>query len=104
MTIWKLPTRANRVYKGKYPNYIRSISLSARDIEDKKCMHIESNDGQRYTISYDRLDIRGCKEISRFVGLPWHAFVIGDHTPTDMTQAQYDAWLADIRTKREQKA
>lgn len=100
MTIYRLPTRANRTYKGKYPNNVHNVSLGGRDIDGKKCAHFESNDGQRYTVSYDCLDIPARNETRSMTGLPWQLFVHGNDRPTDMSQAEYDTWLGSIRHSR----
>ncbi len=98
--LYILPTRAARKYRGKHPNRIHSISLSGTDRDGAKAAHFETNSGERFTCSYDRLDMPRINSTRTLVGTCFTEFVRNGTVISTMTQAQYDAWLADIRKAR----
>ena len=87
-----LPIKTVKRYRGQYPNRINRVSYSSKsfDIEGRPCVHIKTNDGKRYTVTKQNIlgePLMGkelesvCKVIST----------------SEMTQAEYDVWLASVR-------
>lgn len=102
--LYLLPTRSPVRYTGKHPNRLRSWSTGGRnqtDRDGKRCVHFETQSGERYTCSYDRLDIKRIDSTRTMLGTVWTEFVKNGTVVTTMTQEQYDEWLTSIRRERE---
>ncbi len=102
--LYLLPTRADRRYTGKHPNRIHSMSMSGTDRDGAKSMHWETNAGERYTCSYDRLEMGRINRTRTFCGTVWTEFVKDGTAVTTMTAEQYQAWLRDIHAARAARA
>lgn len=98
--LYLLPTRSPVRYKGEHPNRLRSCS-SGTDIDGQRCVHFETNCGERFTCSYDRLDMKRIDSTRAMLGTVWTEFVKSGTVVTTITQEWYDEWLASIRHERE---
>lgn len=103
--LYLLPTRGTTRYTGKHPNRIRSFGSSGADKDKDKdgarCAHWETNSGERYTCSYDRLEMGRLNRTRSTLGTIWTEFVRNGTVVTTMPQADYDVWLASVRAERE---
>lgn len=101
--LYLLPTKGARRYTGKHPNRIRSISLGGTqtDRDGNRCASWETNAGERYTCSFDRLEMGRINSTRSFVGTSFTEFVKNGTPVTTMTQAQYDVWLARVLAARQ---
>lgn len=97
MAFYKLPTHGKRSYRGKYPHRIREYSAGYNaDKDGNRYVYFATNDGARYTVSRDLIDIDAMDAAKSPIGNYILQFVT-EKTSTDMTQAEYDIWLASIR-------
>ncbi len=101
--LYLLPTRADRRYTGKHPNRIHSISMSGTDADGNRAAHWETNAGERYTCSYDRLEMERMNRTRTFVGTAFTEFVRNGTVVTPMSQDTYDHWLAIVRRQRQDR-
>jgi hypothetical protein len=88
--MYLLPTKSSIRYAGKRPNAIRHFSGQGTDMDGAKCVHIETNAGERYTISYDRLE--PLLSYQGLLGKPFMDIVQNGTVITTMTQPMYDEW------------
>lgn len=102
MTIFRLPTSQDRGYRGKRPSAIRTFSTApdSRDVAGDRCVHIETNDGTRYTVSLNLL-----RELKSYEGITgkimWDVVTTGE--VYRLSQDQYDRWLSGINAARAAK-
>lgn len=98
--LYLLPTRSPRRYTGKRPNAIHSFSggTLSRDKDGNRCVHFETNAGERYTCTHDRLE--ELKSYQGYVGKLFTDLLKNGTVVNIMTQAEYDEWLAQVRADR----
>jgi hypothetical protein len=97
--LYMLPTKADRRYRGRYPNAIHSYSLGSTDIDGARCISFETNCGERFTCSYDRLDHNAFDGQARR-SVNWMDIVRGGTVVIMMRLDQYGEWLTRIRDAR----
>lgn len=98
--LYLLPTRGSTPYRGKRPNGIRSMSTSPKsfDKDGRRCMHFETNCGERYTATFDRLELENYAVV---VGKQFHDILKNGTVVNTMSQTEYDNWLVEVRRARE---
>lgn len=97
--LYMLPTGTAKRYTGKYPNRIAMVSYSSKsfDIDGNACVHVETNCGERFTISRDRIENLNAP----IMGQNLTDICKNGTVLNTMTQEAYDTWLAGIRAERE---
>lgn len=93
MVMYRLPTRATRKYRGKYPSNVYSVSLTAVDVDGNRCAHFETNCGERFTVSYDRLNTIAVNAAKSFCGKCITQFIRDNTVIEPLSRERYDAWL-----------
>lgn len=98
--LYLLPTRGKAGYRGKRPNAIRSFSGGTKslDRDGNRCVHWETNSGERYTCTLDRLE--DLQSYNGYMGKVFTDLVKSGTPIVTMTQEEYDAWLAAVRAER----
>lgn len=105
--ILKLPTKAPRKYRGKHPYRMHHYSAGGReqwliekhfpDDDLRGSVHLELNNGDRFLVNGQYLE--AFNKASRG-GIFQISYVKLAEMALDMSQEEYDKWLADIRAAR----
>ena len=104
MSLYLLPTKTDKRYAGPNPNKIVSASYGGdnRDVDGKPCIHIETNCGERFTVSRDRLEA-DCS-VEGFVSRNLTDICANNTVLHTLSQERYDEWLQKIQAQRLLKA
>lgn len=103
--LYLLPTKSDTAYRGAYPSRIASASYGGdnRDVDGNPCVHLETNCGERFTISRDRLDVAYVNG-EGFVGASLNDVCLNNTVLHTLSQERYDEWLEKIKAARLLKA
>ena len=92
---YKLPIRSERIFSARHPSRIRTVSsgTNSLDRDGKKCWHLETYSGERFTITIDCLTI-AARGLPDLCGADIHD--IAQTNYRDMTDGEYGAWSKEI--------